>query len=106
MVGPLSKISLCFVGASPFAPRNEELDLHESFSPPTGDATAKKCKLGEYQGQRWKIPHSHAAAGEDVNSGGNAVFRYLPYLPQEKKNLMKSNFSSRCHLQVTTLVKA
>ena len=53
MVGPLSKISLCFVGASPFAPRNEELDLHESFSPPTGDATAKKYKLGENQGQRW-----------------------------------------------------
>ena len=48
-----SKISLCFMGASPVAPRNEELDLHETFSPPAGDTTAKKCKLGENQGQRW-----------------------------------------------------
>ena len=41
------------MGASPAAPRNEELDLHEIFSPPADDTTAKKCKLGENQGQRW-----------------------------------------------------
>ena len=41
------------MGASPVVPRNEELDLHETFSPPAGDTTAKKCKLGENQGQRW-----------------------------------------------------
>ena len=27
---------------------------------------------------------AHEAAGEDVNWGGNAVSRYLPYLPREK----------------------
>ena len=41
------------MGASPVAPRKEELDLHETFSPPARDTTAKKCKLGGNQGQRW-----------------------------------------------------
>ena len=66
----------------------------------------KSANKEEIRAKDGKYRNRHEAAGEDVYWGGNAVFRYLPYLPQEKKNLMKSNFSSGCHLWVTSLVKA